>query len=136
MFVASPYGKIIALGPTTGKEKWSFEIPGGDIPSTREVAYGPGAPGFPAAVVFGIRRGQLLSIKASDGTLNKNVGTVNLKTPGVMPTGMDLSYTLPSPPVAYKNLIITGAGTGICEGPGGSNVGAGPSSQSRCRRAP
>ena len=33
---------------------------------------------------------------------------------------MDGSYILPSPPVVYKNLVITGAGTG--EGPGGSNA--------------
>ena len=37
---------------------------------------------------------------------------------------MDKPYTLPSPPLIYKNLVITGAGTG--EGPAGSTAGSGP----------
>ena len=54
---------------------------------------------------------------------------VDLKTPEVMKTGMDKSYSLPSPPVIYKNLVITGAGTG--EGPGGKDGGLGPAGDTR-----
>ena len=76
--------------------------------------------------------GGLYSIKASDGTLNAGFGengVVNLKTPEVMQTGMDVTYSLLSSPTIYKNLIITGAGTG--EGPGGSNGGTGPAGDTR-----
>ena len=39
-------------------------------------------------------------------------GIINLKTPEVMQTGMDATYSLLSSPTIYKNLIIIGAGTG------------------------
>ena len=42
---------------------------------------------------------------------------------------MNAAYSLLSSPTIYKNLIITGAGTG--EGPGGSNGGAGPAGDTR-----
>ena len=38
MFVASPYGRIVALDPETGREKWVFEIPDRDTPSLRGVS--------------------------------------------------------------------------------------------------
>ena len=46
-----------------------------------------------------------------------------------MLTGMNVPYSLLSSPTIYKNLIITGAGTG--EGPGGSNGGLGPAGDTR-----
>jgi quinoprotein glucose dehydrogenase len=46
-----------------------------------------------------------------------------------MTTGMDKSYILPSPPLIYKNLIITGSGPG--EGPGGKDGGVGPAGDTR-----
>jgi quinoprotein glucose dehydrogenase len=132
MFVASPYSQILALDATTGVKKWQFDVPDADIPSTRGAAYWEGGGGVPASIVFGTRHGLLISIKASDGTLNKgfgNGGIVNLKTPEVMQTGVDKVYILPSPPVVFKNLIIIGAGTG--EGPGGLNGGVGPAGDTR-----
>src|SRR5207244_10902763 len=44
-------------------------------------------------------------------------------------TGMGAGYSLLSSPSIYKDLIITGAGTG--EGPGGSNGGTGPAGDTR-----
>src|SRR5260221_14156957 len=46
-----------------------------------------------------------------------------------MQTGMSVNYSLLTAPTIYKDLIITGAGTG--EGPGGSNGGAGPAGDTR-----
>ena len=51
-------------------------------------------------------------------------GVVDLKTPEVMNTGKDKSYILPSPPLIYKNLVITGSGPG--EGPGWFACGSWP----------
>ena len=87
---------------------------------------------MPPSIIFGVLAGGLYSIKASDGTLNAGFGEngiVNLKTPEVMQTGMDVPYSLLSSPTIYKNLIITGAGTG--EGARGSNAGAGPAGDTR-----
>jgi quinoprotein glucose dehydrogenase len=132
MYVASPYGAIHALDATTGVEKWKFQLPGNDLPSKRGLSYWPGGDGVPASLIFGGLAGGLYSIKASDGTLNTRFGTggvVNLKTAEVMQTGMDVPYSMLSSPTIYKNLIITGAGTG--EGPGGSNGGSGPAGDTR-----
>src|SRR5262249_34653196 len=93
----------------------------------RGIALWRGEGSYPPAIIFGGTSGGLYSIKASDGTLNASFGekgVVNLKTPEVMQTGMNLPYSLLSSATIYKNLIIIGAGTG--EGPGGSNAGSGP----------
>ena len=132
MYIASPYGAIHALDATTGVEKWKFQLPNHDVPSKRGLAYWPGGNGAQPQIIFGGASGGMYSINASNGALNdafgKN-GVVNLKTPEVMQTGMDAGYSLLSSPSIYKDLIITGAGTG--EGPGGSNGGTGPAGDTR-----
>jgi glucose dehydrogenase len=132
MYLASPYGAVHALDATTGAEKWKFQLPNNELPSKRGLAYWPGADGVPPSIIFGASSGGLYSIKASDGSLNAGFGengVVNLKTPEVMQTGMNVSYSLLSSATIYKNLIIIGAGTG--EGAGGSNAGAGPAGDTR-----
>jgi quinoprotein glucose dehydrogenase len=132
MYLPTPYGRIVALDPSTGQEKWVFVIPNDDRASLRGVSYWPGDGTTPPSIIFGTRAGKLISLNARDGTLNAAFGeggVVNLKTPEVMHTGPDASYILPSPPLIYKNLVITGAGPG--EGPGGSTGGRGPAGDTR-----
>ena len=132
MYLASPYGAILALDATTGAEKWKFQLPDSDLPAKRGMAYWPGADGVPASLFFGGTRGGLYSIKASDGSYNTGFGVngvLNLKTPEVMVEGMEQPYSLLSSPTIYKNLVIIGAGTG--EGAGGSNAGTGPAGDTR-----
>lgn len=132
MYVVTPYSRIVALDSATGDEKWVFQIPDGDNASLRGAAYWPGGEGAGPAIIFGTRHGKMYSISAATGQLSTDFGVngmVDLKTPEVMKTGMDKSYILPSPPVVYKNLIITGAGPG--EGPGGKNGGLGPAGDTR-----
>src|SRR6185503_18335724 len=132
MYLGSPYGAVLALDAASGTEKWRFQLPDEDIPAKRGVAYWPGGGGRPASIVFGSNAGRLYSLTASDGRLNQwfgDHGIVNLKTPEVMLTGMSVPYSLLSSPTIFKNLIITGAGTG--EGPGGSTGGAGPAGDTR-----
>lgn len=132
MFVASPYSRVVALDATTGAEKWVFELPDEDRPSLRGVEYWPGDATHGPAIVFGSRLGRLYSIDAATGRANTNFGVngiVDLKTPEVMHTGLDKSYILPSPPIMFENLIITGAGPG--EGPGGTHGAEGPAGDTR-----
>jgi len=35
MYLASPYGDVIALDATTGAEKWRFQLPNNEMPSKR-----------------------------------------------------------------------------------------------------
>jgi quinoprotein glucose dehydrogenase len=121
MVITSTYGEIIALNATTGAEEWKYVLPDKDLPSAHGSAYWAGG----NAIVFGSRLGRLYSLDAKTGKLNASFGDhgiVNLKTPEVMQTGPNAIYNLPSPPVIYKNLIITGAGTpdaGPARGPAG-----------------
>ena len=132
MYFGSPYGEVIAVDATSGAEKWRFQLPNKDIPAKRGIAYWPGGGGRPASIVFGSDAGALYSIDAATGRLNDwfgEKGIVNTKTPEVMQTGMNVPYSHLSSPTIFKNLIITGAGTG--EGPGGSNGGSGPAGDTR-----
>jgi quinoprotein glucose dehydrogenase len=132
MFVVTPYSRVVALDPATGREKWVFVIPGSDQASLRGAAYWPGDASADPALFFGTSHGFLYSISATTGKINTafgNNGVVNLRTPEVMSTGTDKHYILPSPPVIYKNLVITGAGPG--EGYGGTGGGLGPAGDTR-----
>jgi quinoprotein glucose dehydrogenase len=132
MYLGSPYGAVLALDATTGVEKWRYRLPNNDIPAKRGIAYWPGAGTRAASIIFGSNAGVLYSLNAATGQLNEwfgNKGIVNTKTPEVMQTGMDVPYSILSSPTIFKNLIITGAGTG--EGPGGSRGGDGPAGDTR-----
>ena len=132
MYVVTPYSRVVALDAATGHEQWVFQIPDGDQASVRGANYWPGGEGAGPAIIFGTRRGRLYSISAATGQLNADFGDhgmVDLKTPEVMTTGKDKSYILPSPPLIYKNLVITGSGPG--EGPGGLHGGVGPAGDTR-----
>jgi quinoprotein glucose dehydrogenase len=132
MYVVAPYSRVVALDAATGHEQWVFQIPDGDQASVRGANYWSGGEGAGPAIIFGTRRGRMYSISAATGQLNPDFGVhgmVDLKTPEVMTTGKDKSYILPTPPLIYKNLVITGSGPG--EGPGGLNGGAGPAGDTR-----
>ncbi len=131
MYLGSPYGAVIALDATTGAEEWRFELPENEVPSKRGISYWPGDGDVPPSLFFGGSSGGLYSITTSDGTLNAGFGEsgiVNLKTSEVMRDFMDAGYALLSSPAIYKNLVITGAGTG--EGRGFPN-GTGPAGDTR-----
>jgi quinoprotein glucose dehydrogenase len=132
MYVVTPYSRVVALDAATGHEQWVFQIPDGDQASVRGANYWSGGEGAGPAIIFGTRRGRMYSISAATGRLNTDFGDhgmVDLKTPEVMTTGKDKSYILPTPPLIYKNLVITGSGPG--EGPGGLNGGVGPAGDTR-----
>jgi quinoprotein glucose dehydrogenase len=132
MFVVTPYSRVVALDAATGREKWVFVIPGSDQASLRGAAYWAGDASSGPSLFFGTNHGLLYSISAATGKVNTtfgNGGAVNLRTAEVMSTGSDQLYILPSPPVIYKNLIITGAGPG--EGHGGAGGGLGAAGDTR-----
>lgn len=132
MYIGSPFSRVIALNATTGAEKWVFEVPNNESPSVRGVSYWKGGAGAPASIVFGTRAGKMYSLNAATGKLNPKFGVggvVNMKTPEMMQNGPDELLILPTQPIIYKNLIITGAGSG--EGPGSNFGGAGPRGDTR-----
>ena len=55
MYLATLYNRVVALDADTGKEIWVKDI--GHTPSTRGLAYWPGADGIPPQLVFGTADG-------------------------------------------------------------------------------
>jgi quinoprotein glucose dehydrogenase len=115
MYVSTPYGRVVALNAATGAERWNFTLPDNDRPVVRGVAWWPGGGGAKPALIVGTRTGRIFSLDPATGRINAGFGGdggfINLRTPDVMPTGMDKPYVLASVPYIYKNLIITGGGS-------------------------
>jgi quinoprotein glucose dehydrogenase len=112
MYITSPYGRVVALDPTTGKEVWVFQVPNG-APTSRGVEYWPGDAKTPPQIVFGTSDGRLVSLHARTGEPNEafgEKGSVNLNTPEIL-RGLPGNDALSSPPTMYRNLIITGGRT-------------------------
>ena len=83
MYMSTPYSRLVALEPTTGKEIWAFHLPSSS-PSTRGIEYWPGDAGTPPQIVFGSIDGKLYSLDAKTGKPNDafgDNGIVNLNTP-------------------------------------------------------
>ena len=72
MYIASPYGRVVALDPTTGKEVWVYTLPTGN-PATRGVEYFSGDATTPPQIVVGTSDAKLFSLDAKTGALNTDV---------------------------------------------------------------
>jgi quinoprotein glucose dehydrogenase len=111
MYLGSPYGKIVALDATTGKELWVYSMPGNTRPAPRGIAYWPGDAKYAPELLFGTNDGKMMAINVKTGKPAEEFGehgVVNLKTPEIM-RGYDKNYALTSPPGIFKNLVLTGA---------------------------
>jgi quinoprotein glucose dehydrogenase len=112
LYMSTPYARVVALDPTSGKELWSFHLPTSS-PSTRGVEYWAGDSQTPPQIVFGASDGKLYSLDAKTGKANNafgDNGIVNMNTPDIM-QGMPGRNGLTSPPIVYKNLLIAGGTT-------------------------
>jgi quinoprotein glucose dehydrogenase len=108
MYLSSPYNRIVALEPETGKKIWEYESDA--TPSTRGIAYWSGDKTLPPQIVVGTMSGSLFTLNAKTGKLTTTFGDngkVNLKN-GIaddFPNGRILMST---PAAVYKNLLFTG----------------------------
>lgn len=112
MYLPTPYGRVVALNADTGQEIWAYAVPAHDQASTRGVEYWPGVDGAAPEIVFGTRSGKLIALLAATGAPVPGFGedgVVNMKTPEVMNGEPHAPLGLSSPPLVYKNLIITGS---------------------------
>lgn len=112
MYMATPYSRVVAVDPVTGRELWSFQLRSGNA-STRGLEFWAGDGKTPAQIVFGSNDGKLYSVDAKTGKANPafgDNGVVNLNTDAIM-HGLPGRNGLSSPPVVYKNLAITGGTT-------------------------
>ena len=114
MYIATPYGYVAALDPTTGKVLWNTPVggPPDTAPDLRGVEYWAGNAQNPARVVFGTSDGRLVELNAATGAFVQafgDKGSINLKTDDMMRGFPDAQYLLTSPPLVTGNLIIQGA---------------------------
>jgi quinoprotein glucose dehydrogenase len=110
MYLSTANSAVVALQPETGRDLWSYRVDHASA-STRGVSYWPGDKQSPAQVIFGSTDGRLISLNAKTGKPVPgfgNEGVVDMKQ-GVMNGYPDATYGLNSPPVIYKDLVITGA---------------------------
>src|SRR3989442_12054635 len=122
MFLGTPLGRVIALDPATGRERWVF-----DPKIDRDVSYGDFAnrgvsmwldQSAPAGAVcrgrifIATAQSQLFALDARDGRpcagFGKN-GMVDLKAGLRIPPFEPGAYSVTSPPVVVNGLVITGS---------------------------
>ena len=112
MYIASPYGRVVALDPTTGKEMWVYQVPSGN-PSTRGVEYWPGDAKTPPQIVFGTGNGRLFSLDAKTGSQTRRSATRQRQSEhagdSAGPAGQATGSARRRP--CIKHLIITGGRT-------------------------
>ncbi|NBC36183.1 PQQ-binding-like beta-propeller repeat protein [Novosphingobium sp. FSY-8] len=112
MFVSTPYGRVVALDPASGRELWATAIPGPGQPSLRGVEYWAGDAAHAPRIVFGTRDGRLIALDAATGAFASGFGdngVVDMKTPDVLQGAEARFYGMTSPPIVHGNLIITGS---------------------------
>jgi quinoprotein glucose dehydrogenase len=112
LFLGTPYGRVVALDATNGKQVWAYQLPGSDQSPFRGLGYWPGDGAHGARIVFGSAQGRLIALDAATGAPAKGFGTdgvVDTKTPEIMNGLPNAYYGYSSPPDIYKNLAIIGS---------------------------
>ena len=111
MYLATPYGSIIALKPETGELIWTYKLAQSRLMG-RSATYWPGDQATPASIFFGTADGRLISLNAKTGQPTSQFGEngfINLKAGMTETPNQDGRYIMTSAASIYKNLIITGA---------------------------
>ena len=111
MYVATPYGRVVALDARTGKQRWAYEVPNEDHPATRGVAYWPGKK---PQIIFGTKAGLLIALHAESGAPVEGFGehgVVELRTKAVMQGYPNAFFGITAAPTIYRDLIILGSRT-------------------------
>lgn len=112
MYFGSPFGRVVALDPVSGQEKWVIPLPPGEQTSPRGLHYWKGDAQNAARLVVMTRSNKLITIDPKTGELIRNFGKdgwLELRTPEVMngfPNGVLAANALP---VMYKNIVIVGS---------------------------
>jgi len=126
LYLTTPFNRVVALEPETGKQLWSFDP---DIDKTKAanlfISRGCSywTDGKKKRILHGTQAGRLYSIDALTGKPDPAFGangSIDLRV-GVADKFPDRSYGVTSPPVIFRNLVITGAwvSDGDPQGPSG-----------------
>ncbi len=134
MYVGTPLGRVIALDPATGQERWTFD-PGID----RDVAYGDFASRGVATwvdehaaadavcrrrIFVATAQSQLIALDAGAGRPCRDFGdngTVNLLVGLRLPPFERQAYSMTSPPVIVNGVVVAGSSIGDNSRPDGAS---------------
>jgi quinoprotein glucose dehydrogenase len=112
MYVTTPFGRAVALDADSGKEIWSHALlPQQGTPGVRSLAYWPGDGTAGPAIYFGTTGGLVMALDVRTGKPMAGFGVDGaIKfTEGMLPASTpNARLNLSSPPVFYKNIMITG----------------------------
>ncbi|TCP30659.1 PQQ-binding-like beta-propeller repeat protein [Sphingomonas sp. BK235] len=115
LYLATPYGRVVALDGATGATRWSAALPEDDGVAGRALAYWRGDASTPARLFVGTRSGRLLAFDAATGRAAAGFAPLALRTPAIM-NGTDgggypagYSYQINSAPAVIGDVIVTGA---------------------------
>lgn len=97
---------VFALEPETGRQVWRFEA---KSPTARRgAAYWPGDRTRPPRLFVGVADGRLLALDAARGEPVIGFGEQGYVDLKASIRGADGAFMLDSPPVLYRNVLITG----------------------------
>ena len=114
MYLVTPYGRAAALEADTGQEIWSYTFTTKwGRPTLRSLAYWPADAdtGVGPKIFFGTTGGFVVSIDAHTGKPADKFadnGVLNFRA-GMVDEFPNAVYSLSSPPVFYKHIMITGS---------------------------
>ncbi|HZM58854.1 MAG TPA: pyrroloquinoline quinone-dependent dehydrogenase [Vicinamibacterales bacterium] len=125
MYIGTPLGRVIALDPATGQERWVFDpkiarnIPYGDFASRGvstwlDEAAPPDSP-CRRRIYAATAQAQLIALDARDGEPCRAFGSngiVDLKVGLRIPPFEPQAYSITSPPLAVNGVVITGSSIG------------------------
>jgi quinoprotein glucose dehydrogenase len=126
MYLTTPFNRLVALDPETGRELWSFD-PKIDLNASYPLLINRGAAywsdGKESRLFYGTLDGRLFAIDAATGRPAPGFGQggfIDLR-PGVADKFPSSGYGMTSPPAVYKNLVICGSflADGTPRGPSG-----------------
>ena len=125
MYLSTPLGRVIALDPSTGRERWIFDphirrdIPYGDFASRGVSTWLDEKAPLDAAcrrtIYVATAQSQLIALNAADGrpcTKFGSSGIVDLRQGLRIPPFETQAYTVTSPPVVANGLVVVGSSIG------------------------
>jgi len=116
MYLSTSFGRVVALDPVTGKEKWVFRLPHDEMISSgravRGFHYWPGDKANGPRLVIVTANLKLFTLDPATGKLNSTFGdggVLSLRTPDVLGNYPNGQLSADAFPVMYKNVVIVGS---------------------------